>query len=868
MAEEQGPIKKSDIIEEDAITAPLELAENFEIADETVNKFVKDAKALGNAVPKSNSLTEMQKVLKQLAEQEKEIVALQTKLNTALKNPAPKEYANKMTQLKAELKAAKGEMLNIAATLGENSVEFQNAARKAGELKDQLDDVADAAKNAAGDTAFERLGAQTGLLGTKLKNLDFKGAAAQIKAISVTSKAMTFKEATDGIGVFGKSLGTLGKALLTNPIFLIATAIALIVVAVVKLKDSIKFLDIAFQALGGVIDFVLQIGKDFLDWIGATSFALEARTDKILKNAEKERDAIKRRYDAEIALASAAGKNTLDLEQEKQQALIKSLSIAVFAIDKEIQSNKTLTDARKKELEEQRKDLFEMLEDASIQYQVAGFKQIDEEKKKNKQLRDEAFALAKFRLTTAIEFNELIAKDANKGQDERNAAVERALQFRTQLADLERKHDLDQEKLHSDQIELIRTQTEVAIIKATQTANAEKDKIAQEEFDKRQKRDADYLTVYKKQVIEEINVRKKAILEEAALFQRGLDAEILAIKQSVIEGTKTKTQGEREITALIKEQSDERVQIEIDAIRQTLNVQNLSVKEREELEKRLYELQTQLVNAYYDQTMDGTKNLLAAITQIYAMFTQSVTALFDSFTQNRLDQLQQEEDANAKQKEQELKAAGDNKQAKEQLDVQYAAKQERLDVQRKESQRKKAQYDKSIALLGAQLALSQAIVEAMTAGPGIGQALAIATAIAGGIQIAAILARKIPSYEKGVHNAPGGRARVSERGTELLVDNGRMFLTPSSESFIDVPAGSDIYPHDQTMRMLSHAGLVETGGTQNGPDVYGMMGRKIDKLTQVIANKPSNEWNIGPRGVERLLRQGDTRIKFLTTTYR
>jgi len=868
MAEQDGPIKKSDIVENGVTQVPYELRDGFEAADKSATKLITDVKKLSTAVPKQNSLTDMQKVLKTLADQEKQIVDLQKKLNDAFKNPAPKTYSNAMAELKAQFKAAQAEMVKIQQTLGEDSKEFADAAAKAGKLKDQLNAVAEGARDASGGSGFERLGAQTGRLGQQLKTLDFGGASATLKQLSTSAKSLTFKEATDGVGGFTKNLASLGKAILTNPLFILAAVVTTIVVAVVKLKDNVKVLSDIFAAFGKAIDFVVQIGKDFLDFIGASSFALEKQTDAFLDSMQRQAEAVKKRYDDEIAFAQAAGKETEELEKQKQQELIKTLVAASKAISQELKLNQSLTDERKKELIERQEAIRKQLDQAVVDLKLAYIKEEQLDKQHNKHLQDAAYELAKFRLEQQIAANDAIAKDAFNSEAKRVKAARDAEQERKALADLTRTHELSQEKLLADEIKLINEKASADKKKADEQDRADEQKIYDDEVAKRKAANEQYIADYKAQFIQRMNILKKAISDEQDVYQRALDNEVLKIQEAVLEGKMTRQQGDEAINKITKQLSDERVQIQINAVKKTLSTVQLSVSEREALEKELYNLQVNLMNALYDQTEDKLPIRLAAIKQAYDQIYGALNNLLNSFTQNRMDQLNAESEAVDKQLKESLAAAGDNKKLQDQLNRDAEVKQKQLDNRKKEEQRKQAQFQKDLSLIQAQIALSQAIVEAYTAGPGIGQALAIATAAAGAIQIAAIAARKIPSYEKGVKNAPGGLSRVSEKGSELMVTPaGDMFLTPDKESFIDVPKGSDIYPHNDMMRILAKAGLSHVTERQgNKTDVIALFTAEVRDLKKVIKNQKHGV--IDMKRAEKLLKSGETSIKYLTSTYR
>jgi hypothetical protein len=197
-------------------------------------------------------------------------------------------YEGALTGLKAELKAARGEMVAIADTLGQSSKEYQDAARRAGEIGDKIADAKDEAKAFQGDTSLENLGTRFGMLGEKVRNLDFRGAAVQIKGIAELAKQMTFKEAIAGLGGFGSAMASLGKALLTNPIFLMGAAIAALVIAFNYFKEQ-----------------------------------GEKLTLSTIERLDREEKALQSRYDLEIRLAGIARKETTDLEIAKNEEFIK-----------------------------------------------------------------------------------------------------------------------------------------------------------------------------------------------------------------------------------------------------------------------------------------------------------------------------------------------------------------------------------------------------------------------------------------------------------------------------------------------------------------------------------------------------------------
>jgi len=149
-------------------------------------------------------------------------------------------YALAMSDLKLQVKEAKGEALAMAAQYGVTSVEFQNASAKAGELADKLKETNEAAKVFTTGSKFEAFGNSLRGVGSDLASLDFEGAGEKAKQLLAISKSMTFAEAINGIKGVGQTIISLGKALLTNPFILLATALVGLGLAAKQMFDTFK----------------------------------------------------------------------------------------------------------------------------------------------------------------------------------------------------------------------------------------------------------------------------------------------------------------------------------------------------------------------------------------------------------------------------------------------------------------------------------------------------------------------------------------------------------------------------------------------------------------------------------------------------
>jgi hypothetical protein len=146
------------------------------------------------------------------------------------------------------------------------------------------------------------------------------------------------------------------------------------------LLDELGILKVIFKAVGDAIGWVIQQLKDFLDWIGLTSYAAEESArkqaeaqEKIAASHEAKRAKVTDAYDHEIRLAGIAGENTVEMERQKQYAIIETSRAQIDALRLQMESLKAAGDLTKEKADEIRKaigDLRTGIREASQEIQV------------------------------------------------------------------------------------------------------------------------------------------------------------------------------------------------------------------------------------------------------------------------------------------------------------------------------------------------------------------------------------------------------------------------------------------------------------------------------------------------------------------
>jgi hypothetical protein len=356
---------------------------------------------------------------------------------------------NGLAAIKSELRELKGELANAT-----DPKQMQELAMRAGELKDQLADANEQVAVFASGSKFEQVSNSFGSMKDSLMSLDFEEAAQKAKmfqqtlgSISPATIGNSIKGLISVVGSLSKAFVQFGVALLANPIFLLVAAIVAIVavIGVIMnklgiLKPVLNAIGKAFEFIGAVVDMVIQGFKDLTDWLGLTNNAAEDAADKQAAAAEKTAAAYEEKsksvvggYDREIELAKLDGKNTVELEKQKQYWIIKTAEARLKAIKEKIIAGKLSGDLDSEEIAELRKaynEQVEVVKDSKHQVEVIDKTEANRKKEdREKEAEEQAKTTENNRKKAADSYKARIEAE-KKYQAERLAA-------RRQIEDLE-----------------------------------------------------------------------------------------------------------------------------------------------------------------------------------------------------------------------------------------------------------------------------------------------------------------------------------------------------------------------------------------------------------------------------------------------
>lgn len=293
----------------------------------------------------------------------------------------------------------------------------------------------------------------------------------------------------------------------------------------------------------------------------------------------------------------------------------------------------------------------------------------------------------------------------------------------------------------------------------------------------------------------------------------------------------------REINA--KQLADGMIDIQIKQAEKELEIANLTIEQKAQLEEKLANLKK--------QKMEEDK----ASQQEYF---NAAKDLADSLFSYRAQQYDNELQILENQKNAKIAAAGDDAKAKERIDKEFAAKEAAV-------KRKQAQADKQQALFNAAINIAQGVTKALaSAPPPANMILAAITAAAGAVQMAAIISKPIPKFAKGIRGFEGGLAEVGEAGRELIrTPQGNVFLTPDTATRMVLPKGTDVFTHSETERMLREG--ITT-------DKFDSLISEQRKTRQALSNKVEKNWNLTPGGWIYTTRKSNAHITHIDKYFR
>lgn len=195
------------------------------------------------------------------------------------------------------------------------------------------------------------------------------------------------------------------------------------------------------------------------------------------------------------------------------------------------------------------------------------------------------------------------------------------------------------------------------------------------------------------------------------------------------------------------------------------------------------------------------KGKLAFVLSSFAKIQDGITSIMTDVYDARIKRVEEEQTANKEAGEKELerikKLENSGAITKEEAEARKrsaeqatANKNKELEKKKEVLQQKQAKWEKTNAISQSIIATALAVSRAL---PNLVLAALVGTL--GAAQLATIIAQPIPKYAKGTDNHPGGLAIVGDGGKhEAVVTDRGAYITPNVPTLIDLPRRAKVIP--------------------------------------------------------------------------
>ncbi len=316
--------------------------------------------------------------------------------------------------------------------------------------------------------------------------------------------------------------------------------------------------------------------------------------------------------------------------------------------------------------------------------------------------------------------------------------------------------------------------------------------------------------------------RNTSMMTELSMLQRKYAEELALTGQTQEKRAELKERFEDKSAEITEKYA---IQSAIESVRmleEILDADNLTIDERERLERELADARIALEKSVTDATIaenerkvkddnKATEKRMANIQkwlQTASEALSSINGLASAVFEAKIQRIEDEQNANeeAAQAEQEritrlveqnVITEEEGESRKRAAEEQTAKRNEELEKKKAALQYKQAVFQKATDLAQAGISTALAITKAVP-----NFILAGIVGAMGAIQVATILATPIPKYAKGTDYHHGGPAIVGDGGRhEIVLFNGGAWITPDSPTLVDIPTGATVIPDIKYLEM-------------------------------------------------------------------
>lgn len=439
-----------------------------------------------------------------------------------------------------------------------------------------------------------------------------------------------------------------------------------------------------------------------------------------------------------------------------------------------------------------------------------------------------------------LKFKKKLDEIKGNGETENALRVQLMEQMQKELSDCEIKYQTELAKINlenrlaavekgsKEELDLKLAQLEAsraAELKAAERTGADVSLINAKFNKQRQEMEEEYAAgvVQKAQerFEQEQSIADNAYMGQLAKLKAKFAQEYAAAAGNTAKQAALKEKFEQDQAKLSEDYAIQTAQSTVQMLEEILKTENLSAEERLKLESDLARAKIDMETAIADKSIANIERITEADNkakekrmanaqqwlQVAADSLNNINELVATIYDAKIEKVEEEQEANtaAGEAEQEriselvekkVVTEEEGEARKRAAQAKTAKKNEELEKKKQQLKHKQAVWDKANSIAQCGIATALAIMNALQMQPfPVGIAMAAIAGAMGAVQLATIIATPIPKYAKGTDYHKGGPAIVGDGGApELVVFNGRSWITPDTPTLVDMPAGAVVVP--------------------------------------------------------------------------
>ncbi len=321
---------------------------------------------------------------------------------------------------------------------------------------------------------------------------------------------------------------------------------------------------------------------------------------------------------------------------------------------------------------------------------------------------------------------------------------------------------------------------------------------------------------------------------------------------------------QQELALLDKKQNEERVQNQIDTLKQQYELNRTfgdvesAERKKENAQiladiKNLEEQKTSIAIDYAQQRKQYEEQILR---ESMDLASQVTTDLMNY----RIAELDNELTAMKRNADEQIRLADGNQQTIMAIEQRTRDREKTI-----REEQFKAQQTAAVA----DVVFRTAPIIAQYAAGAITAPLAIIAAAAAAAQIASILAQPVPEFRKGTQGRPhkGGPAIVGEEGVEkVITESGRVYYTPPTATLLDLPKGAHVIPNNMLDKQEIYWASNQSNARGNKAQINPVE-IKLDEIGSILKSLPIHQISMDERGFEKFVRTERRTTKILNNRF-